>query len=265
MTIFKYELRQIRGYILAWSLAVAILIIGMLPTYMGFIINGTIPVKSFGDNSFFVALGINMKYLVTPIGVYSFLTSFFMLAGAINGFFLGLNVFTKEYTMQKSADFLMTKPYNRTKIYFSKLAASVCGALFIGGAYAAGSLAAVMLNVKDGFDFRAFALIAISFTLIQFLFLSLGALVGTVFSKIRTPFTISTGIAFIAYVIGAYSRKVNNTFTKFLSPYIYFDGFGIMETGRYDAKYMIAFVALLIVFTIASYNIFIKKDVVLVS
>ena len=264
MTIFKYELRQIRGYILAWSLAVAILIIGMLPTYMGFIIGSTIPMASFGNNSFFVAMGIDMKYLVTPIGVYSFLTSFFMLAGAINGFFLGLNVFTKEY-MQKSADFLMTKPYNRTKIYFSKLAASACGALFIGGAYGVGSLGAVMLNVKGGFDFRAFALIAISFMLIQFLFLSLGTLVGTAFPKIRTPLTMSAGVAFMAYVIGAYSRKVNNTFTKFLSPFVYFDGFGIMKTGSYDAKYMIAFVGLLIVFTIVSYNIFIKKDVVLVS
>ena len=264
MTIFKYELRQIRGYILAWSLAVAILIIGMLPTYMGFIIGNTIPMESIGDNSFFVAMGINIKYLRTPIGVYSFLTSFFMLAGAINGFFLGINVFTKEY-MQKSADFLMTKPYNRTKIYFSKLAASACGALFIGGAYGAGSLAAVLLNVKEDFDFRAFALIAISFTLIQLLFLSLGALVGTAYPKIRTPFTISSGVAFMAYVIGAYSRKVNNTFTKFLSPYIYFDGFGIMETGSYDPKYMITYVVLLIVFIVLSYNFFINKDVILVS
>lgn len=231
---------------------------------MGFIISDTIPMESLGANSFFVAMGINMKYLVTPIGVYCFLTSFFMLAGAINGFFLGLNVFIKEY-MQKSADFLMTKPYNRSKIYFSKLAASACGALLIGGAYAAGSLAAVMINVKNGFDFRVFALIAISFTLVQFLFLSLGALVGTVYPKIRTPFTVSTGIAFMTYVIGAFSRKVNSTFTKFLSPYIYFDGFGIMETGHYDAKYMIAFAVLLIVFTTVSYNVFINKDVVLVS
>ena len=167
--------------------------------------------------------------------------------------------------MQKSADFLMTKPYNRTKIYFSKLAASVCGVLFIGGAYAAGSLAAVLLNVKDGFDFKAFALIAISFTLIQLLFLSLGALVGTAFPKIRTPFTVSTGFAFMTYVIGAYSRKVNNPFTKFLSPYIYFDGFGIMATGSYDAKYLITYVVLLLVLIVLSYNIFIKKDIIFVS
>jgi ABC-2 type transport system permease protein len=264
MTIFKYELRQIRGYIFAWSIAVAILIIGMLPTYMGFIMNGTIPMDSIGKNSFFTAMGINMKFLQTPLGVYGFLTSFYMLAGAINGFFLGINVFTKEY-MQKSADYLMTKPYNRTKIYFSKLAASVCGVLIIGAAYAVGSLAAVLLNVKDGFDFKAFTLIAISFTLIQLLLLSLGALVGTAFPKIRTPFTVSAGFAFVTYVIGAYSRKVNNPFTKFLSPYLYFDEFGIMATGRYEAKYMITYIVLLLVLTIVSYNIFIKKDVILVS
>lgn len=263
MTIFKYELRQIRGYILAWSLAVSILIIGMLPTYMGFIIGGQIPVD-FGNNSFFVALGIKMQYLTTPIGVYSFLTSFFILAGAMNGFFLGINVFTKEY-MQKSADFLMTKPYSRTKIYVSKMAASACGAILIGSAYAAGSLAAVLLNVEDSVDFKAFALIAISFTLIQLLFLSLGALVGTVLPKIRTPFTVSAGFAFMAYVIGAYSRKVSNNYTKFLSPYIYFDGFNIMETGSYNDKYMIVYVVLMLVLIALSYGIFIKKDVILVS
>lgn len=264
MTIFKYELRQIRGYILAWSLAVAILIIGMLPTYMGFIIGNTQPLESLGDNSFFMAMGVNLKYLGTPIGVYSFLTSFFMLAGAINGFFLGINVFTKEY-MQKSADFLMTKPYNRSKVYFSKLASSVCGVLLIGGAYAAGSLAAAQLNVKEGFDFRAFALIALSFMLIQLLFLSLGAFVGTAFSKIRTPLSMAAGVAFMAYVIGAYSRKVNNIFIKFLSPYVYFDGFGIIETGSYDTKYLITYVVLTLVFTLFSYNIFIKKDIVFAS
>ncbi|MDR0772362.1 MAG: hypothetical protein LBF15_05000 [Candidatus Peribacteria bacterium] len=54
------------------------------------------------------------------MGTLGFLTSFFALAAGISGMFLGLKIFTKE-TVQKSAEFLYTKPYSRGNIFFSKM------------------------------------------------------------------------------------------------------------------------------------------------
>jgi ABC-2 type transport system permease protein len=61
-----------------------------------------------------------MEILKTPLGTLGFLTSFFALAAGISGMFLGLKIFTKE-TVQKSAEFLYTKPYSRGNIFFSKM------------------------------------------------------------------------------------------------------------------------------------------------
>lgn len=264
MAIFKYELRQVRGYILAWSLTLAAAIIVMLPVYMGFIIGSTMPADFLTGNEFFNSIGVNMKYLGTPLGVYGFLTSFALIAGAINGMHLGVRVFTKEY-MQKTADYIMTKPYNRTKVYFSKLAAAACACILIGAAFGGGSLAAVFIHVKEGVDLGAFSLMAFSFVLMQLLFVAVGAFTGTVFPGIRTPLSTASGVAFVAYVLGAFSRKTNNAFTSFFSPYIYFDNGRIMEKGSYDPRYMAAFIILLAAFTVIGYRIYVKKDVVLVS
>ena len=106
MTIYKYELRQLRGSILIWSAALGIAIYLMLPVYMEmFTSAGILTNSEFSGNAFFEMIGTNIEILTSSMGAYSFLTTFVLMAAAINGMKLGLGSITKEY-MNFTTDFL---------------------------------------------------------------------------------------------------------------------------------------------------------------
>lgn len=264
MAVFRYELRQMRGDILSWTLAMGILIFLMLPTYIGFMTIGMQDKALLSGNPFLETIGASMKYLKMPMGVYGFLNSFAMLAAAIGGMRMGIATFTKEYR-QKTADFLMTKPYARTRIYLAKLSAALCGSLIIWCGYLAGSVAAVLLHVPDGRDWKSFFLIALAFLLIQLFFLGMGALAGTLFPRIRAPLGTAAACVFVCDIIGSFSRKTGVQFTRFFAPFFWFDNVYIFENGGYAPVYMGAFVVFLTAFFLAGWQLYRTRDVILTA
>ena len=265
MTIYKYELKQLRGSIIIWSAALSFCIYFMLPVYIEMLGNaGAMNTTEFSGNSFFDAIGTNIEILSTPIGAYSFLTAFVLIAGAVNGMKLGLGIITKEY-MNKTTDFLFTKPHSRSKIFVSKLLAAASSAVIIGGLYFLASWAGMQNGANGNYNFLTFALLALSVTFIQLFFVTFGMFVGVIFPHIRTTVAVSAGVAFITYVFGAFSRKMSNLLVGFLSPYIYFDGAYIIINNSYKTFYMILLAVLMLIFTITAHHIFCKKDVMLAS
>lgn len=264
MAIFRYELRQLRFYTFWWALAVGLSIFIMLPTYMSFLTGGTIDITQMGSNSFFEMLEIDINIITTPLGTYGFLTSFFLIAGGINGMFLGLKTFTKE-TVQKTADYLYTKPYAKSQIYLAKVTAAAVSLFIVGICYFLGSWGSALVNITEGFDQKALFLMAFSFLLVELYFVLLGALVGVLYSKIRTPFLMSTGVVFLFYVTSTFASKIGSVVFKFVSPYSYFGASKIIGSGSYHTGYLMTFIILCIVFAVVGYGTFTKKDVTFIS
>lgn len=263
MAIFKYELRQLRGYTIWWSVACALLIYAMFPVYLSMITTGALNLGEFADNSLFELLGVDPVTLITPIGVFAFLTSFFAIAAGISGMFLGLKIFTKE-TIDKSAEFLYTKPYKRKNIYLAKVGAAFVCALIIGIAYLLGALFARSATVPD-LDMTTFILIGLSFLFIQLFFVFLGALIGSIYSKIRAPMLFSTGVAFLFYVTATVSTKAALPLLKYITPFAQFSSNTVARTGGYEIAYLIAFGILCVLFFIGGYFTFTKKDITLIA
>ena len=178
--------------------------------------------------------------------------------------FLGLKTFTKE-TVQKSAEFIYTKPYKLGKVFCAKVLGAVCAALIIGACYYTGSVLSAFANITEGFDLKALSLIAVSFTLIELFFVFFGALVGAVYSKIRTPLLLSAGVAFMFFVLSSFAGKVGANAIKYITPYSYFSASGVVHNGGYAAGYTVAFAVLCIVFAVGGFCTFIKKDISLLS
>lgn len=189
MVIFKNELKQIKRVTMIWSLILSSLILLALPVYIDMVSGGSIPIDSNMDNSFFESIGTSMEVLTTPIGMYSFLTFFILVAFSIYGLNLGLSIMTKEYK-QNSADFLMTKPFSRKTIYFSKMLAAVLSIIAIGLSYLIASVISMNLSIDSDFDIITLGLIALPIILIPLLYLLFGMLMGSVFPKIRTTIVI---------------------------------------------------------------------------
>jgi len=106
VTIFKYEMKQLKGAIIIWTISLFLVILIILPVYIGMMSAAdTIVLEGFGGNPMLEAMGVTLDVIATPLGTYAFLTFYVFLACAINGMNMGLKIITKEY-MQKTADFI---------------------------------------------------------------------------------------------------------------------------------------------------------------
>ena len=122
MTVFVYELRQNARYIAGWTAAMALCIFCMTPVYYSFIdmAGWDSPVfATMADSDFFRSAGISIELLQQPLGIYSFLTSFFMLAAGVFGLHFGISIYTKEWS-GGSREYLFTKPCTRAALLGGK-------------------------------------------------------------------------------------------------------------------------------------------------
>lgn len=207
------ELKQSRKYILIWAVSLAICIFSMTPVYYGMVETaGTLP-TGFAQGGFFETVGVSLELLTMPLGMYSFLTGFFMIAGGIFGMHLGLSLHTKECT-ENTAEFLYTKPCGRQMIYKGKLLCVLAGVCVTGISYLLASFFAMML-FHPGFPAREFWLVAGSFVLITLFFALLGTMAGIFRPNNRSPLLTAGLVVFVEYCITSFSRtSFENSFRK---------------------------------------------------
>ena len=266
MVIVRYELRQIKALIISWVIALPLLLFMMLPNFISIVINsdGTVKtdvVASISDNAFLHAVDMTAGFLSRPIGMYGFITGWlFGIICAVISMQIGLNIHTKECT-QRAADFLMTKPHSRTKIYFSKLLAAGAATLAISASYFIASFIALNVFLGGDFDIALFSLLGGSVILISALYMALGVFLGVVAPRIRKTLFASVTAVFITLATGQFAVAANLDILTFLSPQKYFGGSIVADMGRYDMRYVVWLMFLVFAFLTSGYCIYRKKDI----
>jgi len=259
MVIFRYEWKQARRYVLVWAAAIAACIFFMTPVYYGMIESaGTL---EFAESGFFETVGVSLALLAEPLGMYSFLTGFFLIAGGVFGMHLGLSLHTRECT-ENTAEFLYTKPCGRRRIVTGKLLCALLGTGVVSAAYLLASYAAMRL-FRPGFPRKTFWLVAASFLLLTLFFTVSGLLAGIYQPKNRFPLLTAGLTVFLAYCVTSFSRTVDVRIISFLSPFSFFSPSVIHETGFYPWDYMLWYLFLLAAFLVLAYRKIEKRDIAL--
>lgn len=262
MNIFRFEMKQYRSSILIWSIGLAATIILLLPMFVS-LTGDSSAVEMLGNNPMLETMGINPDLFFTSVGIFAYLNSIILVAAAIHACNLGLSIITKEH-MQNTADFLITKPYSRANIFFSKLFSSLCVIAIIALCYFLASLGTISAVSEQGFSFGHFLQIYLTLPFIQIFFLLLGITISTLLSRVSSPLPLALGIGFGFYVMGLFSNVIQSTVARLFSPFRYFDVNLILASENYEAGYLILFFSLLLLFFITSYVIYIKKDMKMV-
>jgi ABC-2 type transport system permease protein len=263
MIIFKYELMQLKKNIIIWALSMGGLIFLMLPVYIGFTAGGDELMMNdlMRDNPVLDVIGVDIDFIMNPLGMFSFLNGFAMIAAAIYGMSIAFSSHTKEYK-NKSAEFLLTKPHSRGKVFWAKFAACVVAVWVVGLFYMIGA-ALALLTVEGAIDnWRAFILIAKTLPLVALMFVVFGALAGTFFSNVRTPTLISSCVMLALFCTDTMSQKINVPLVGYITPFAYFKPLGIFERGFYEWNYVIWYFVFGAGLMLLSYRKFIKKDIV---
>lgn len=263
MVIFKFEMRNHRKYIWGWALSLAVCIFLMIPVYyslLGRAESTTNPLYDMlGETDFFQSIGVSMEYLTSPLGIYSFLASFFMLAAGIFGMNFGISIHIKEFS-GKTSKYLFAKPHTRKVIFYAKAITVLCGSAIVRLTFMFSSFLSLSL-FHTGFNLGEFILISNSLLLVSLLLAALGILIGVIFSNNHTPLLTAGLVVFSEYCISSFSRIVGNKGISFLSPYSYFSAADISHIGFYEWDYLVCYFTLLIMFMLIAYNVFLRKDV----
>lgn len=263
MVVFQYEWKRRRRYILTWAIVLAICIFSMTPIYYGMIETPEALTENFAQGGFFETVGVSLALLMEPLGMYSFLTAFFMIAGGVFGMHLGLSLLTKECT-ENTAEYLFTKPCGRRIIYKGKAFCVMAGVCVVGIAYLTASFLTLSL-FKPGFSQAEFLLLAVSFILVILLFGEVGMLWGCCKPNNHSPLLTSGLIVFVEYCVTAFSRTIGNRILGFFSPFSFFSPSAIHERGFYEWDYLIWYLLLVVVFFVLSRKALLERDITFVT
>lgn len=266
MNMYLYELKSLRKSAILWVCVLIGLAALFLSVYPGMATDaaGFKELLSGYPESVRALLGINLDYITSILGFYSMIFSFIVLGGAIQAMNLGLSILSKE-TRERTADFLLVKPVSRSSIVTAKLLAAFTTILATNIFFSAvSSIIANIVKLED-FDGTLFFLINLSLFFIQLIFLALGVVISVFFNKLKSVLPISLGIVIGLYMIGALFVTGTEDAARFISPFKYFDITYIIQNASYEALYLIISVVIIVVSVVASYLIYIKKDIHAVS
>lgn len=262
MNVFLRELQTYRNSALIWAGSLSAIALGFMAMYPAFSadVEGLNEVLANFPEAIRALVNISSETFLSVLGFYGYLLGFAILAAAIQAMNLGVGVISKEVT-GKTADFLLSKPVPRTRIVTAKLAATLAVIVFTNVVFIAVSYAAVAISTTEAFSSQALLLLASSMLLVQLFFFSLGALFSVTIPKIKSVIAVSLPTVFAFYIIGAIGDVLDNVEVRWVSPFRYFDPAYIITNESLETEYLVLEAVFVVVALVATYVIFVKKDV----
>jgi len=181
------------------------------------------------------------------------------LIGAIYAMKLGLGVLSEEARC-KTSDFLVVKPIERRTIVTAKLTTVLLLIVLQNIFYYTLSYGIAKIFGGAFFDEQLFLLINFTLFLVQLFFIGFGLLVSVMMKKIKTVLPMTMGIVFGFFVLHMLNQTLDEKKLTFFTPFAYFDMATIIKTNALDMTYVLLDVVLVVLFIVATYVIYQRKD-----
>jgi len=258
MNIFLYELKSQLKSVFLWTFFLLLFffayVFGIYPIFQDSMQNIKQMVSGFPPG-FSKAFGFDLLSMFQYSGFYTFLFQYLALLGAIMTAYFTVSIFGEE-TKSHCQDFLFTKPIKRAHIFFLKLF-SVIGLLVISNLFYI--ISALLLFQKyDTKKHMILASLCLFFT--ELVFVGCGIFYTVFAKKIRSISGIACAFGFIAFILGAMTRIINETYFYYLSPFSFFDPGVLWKQNHLKISYVIWAVILFFTQIAISFFYYCKKD-----
>ena len=264
MNIFKQEFNMKKKSIIIWSLSLSAFMI----FYMAFF-----PAMAKDSASFEAIMDSFPKEMLQAIGLreglslaglmgfFTLTFAMMQLAIAIQSANYGFSILSEE-ERELTADFLMSKPVSRSKIYFSKLFAALLSLLITAIAIGISTFIALKLfNGGNSYEVSNVFKLILTVPIFQLVFLSLGMFVSLLFKKVRSVLSLSMGLAIGLYVVNSVRGILDNDILGYITPYYYFEPGLILIDGAYDLKLFGIAIGIIIISLASSYLLYNRRDI----
>jgi ABC-2 type transport system permease protein len=203
-------------------------------------------------------MGMAGVQLDTFGGFYSVLALFALVLTAVYAVWLGNSAVGKE-SVDKTFEFIFTKPRSRSYILERKLLAGLILLTLYSVLYYLFSIAAVAVLKLEDIDI-SFVPFAIGIWVVGLTFYCLSAFLTASSSAPERGAKIAYFIVLLTYIIGViYDTLENGGIIRFLSPFKYFLSKSIME-GRFDTLYLVPCIIIIVLSLVFAFRSFEKRD-----
>ena len=263
MNVFLRELAAGRRSTITWMVAmagmVALYMMGMFPAFTADV-EASRQLLSGLPEAVRAAFSISIDTFFTIFGFYAYFLSFAVVAAAIQAMNVGAGAIAKEFS-GKTADFLLSKPIRRSTIITAKLAAAFVSIVLISVAFGVTGYFASLASVEEAFSAETFFLLSLTLFLVQVFFLALGALFAVLIPRIKTVISITLPTVFAFYIIGTLGEVLGNEEVRWATPFKFFDPFYITKNNALEGRFLVFEAVLVVAFLVATYVIFMKKNI----
>jgi ABC-2 type transport system permease protein len=264
MNIFKFELSMLKKSILIWSLAVPF----GLAFYMLFYPTIATDTGALDDlmnsfpEEFLAAFGMNAALPVSSLlGYFSLTVSMIYIPLAIQASNYGFHMLSVE-EREFTADFLLTKPVKRSKIFISKVLAALTALLITNVSMWIITISTLYLVKGDSaLEIDKVLVVLSSFGFIQLFFFSLSLLISVSIKKVSSVLSFSMGLSFGLYILSALGSVLSFDIFKLLSPYAHFDPNYILINTNHQWNLVLITIAVIVISIPASYFLYSKRNI----
>lgn len=262
MNMLLHELKVYKKNTIIWSLTLSglvLLFLSMFPSISREAEEFKRLMEGFPE-AIRMALGLSVESIGSILGFYSYVFLYISLFGAIQAMLLGLSILSKE-VREKTADFLLTKPVTRNQIVTSKLLAAFLSLVFTNIFYlGAATLMASYVETNE-FSLKIFLLLSLTLFYQQLIFLALGIFVSLLIPKLKSVLSVSLGMVFAFFMIGAFASTTGDDALRYLTPFKYFDFTYIIQKSAYEPSFIFVSIGFILIAILASYFIYAKRDI----
>ncbi|WOO88040.1 ABC transporter permease subunit [Mollicutes bacterium LVI A0039] len=261
MNIVQFEVKRNLKTTIIW--AVIVTLAGLLYTAMGpsFIDQSEtlIAFMSGMGEDFLNGLGVNLDTFFSPIGFFAYVGGFIALALCVQAMIYGIKAFALEKN-NKSLEFLYTKPNSRTNIFVQKYVSNIILLLLTQVLVIASLYIATDLVNTMSYDHSLMLIMLLTFVPLQGLFFTLGTIIGTSVSRLKSVVSVAMGVTLGMFFINMLAGVVGSDPLGYASFFNYYNLSDIAFNEAYDTTFVLISVGLMIGFTVISLIIFNKKD-----
>jgi ABC-2 type transport system permease protein len=263
ISIYLKELKKSSKTLLIVTAAVVLIIMFTLVVYRNFTESGTVEeVFKMFPEEMLKAFSMNFDTFDNILGFYTSYNIFYiMIGGGILAITMGGGLLSKEET-QKTAEFLYTKPVTRFEVVWSKFLAFVTNIIIFNIAVMVSAVIFMEIFKRSEIDYGRFFILSLYYLLFMLMLGALGVLITTLMRRGKNMTGLFVGIIIGFYFIDTMS-KVNEDIESigYISPFKFVNVDILMETYALDWWRVVYFVALTLIFMVASIMIYSRKDI----
>lgn len=261
MNLFLKELKEYGLTFVYWSIGILVMVGGGLGKYAGFnagSMDMTSILKTF-PKIFLAIFGAANIPLDTIEGFYGIIYLYVLIMGAVFAVLLGSGILAKE-ERDKTAEFLMVKPIQRTHIFLIKYVVATLY-IFLYGLVTYGMSFGLLLKVSpDNLMSEVLMLMMMAMMLIMMLFLSLSMFLASVLGQAKQSSSIALMVVLGGYLLSVFLNLFDKIqYLRILAPFNWFTTTDLISKIL-DTHYVIVSVGLSLVFIVASLFAYPKRD-----